>query len=167
MPIGLFGNHSIPNVFHLAFPTEGEGLSTAARWGSRLVGLGLLAGAAVGLRGAEGPWGDAKRLSVIGVVMLLIPVYTYEHHLVWAWPAAALSLLALLDRRLHPAWAVLVIPAVVVLCWDLAMLRRWAGTSELGWVLRESKFVALWTVGAASVAISRRSSRSASLRPDP
>ncbi|MEZ4234914.1 MAG: glycosyltransferase family 87 protein [Myxococcota bacterium] len=157
VPIGLFGNHSIPNLLDGILPTPAATLSPAAQWAASLVNAGLLGllGWAFWPRDAgAGDDPDALRFryaaqaSCVGVLLLLLPVYTYEHHLVFAIPAAVLSVLAVQQGRLPRTWAVPVGLAVAVLLFDLQTIKGLAEAMPpalvaVGAVLRELKFGAL------------------------
>jgi alpha-1,2-mannosyltransferase len=149
VPIHLFGNHSIPDLANAAFPGTGTVLSPTARTLSRLATLALLAGTAWRLRRPRpDPLAHAAQASCIAVLMLLVPVYTYEHHLVWALPAVIVLAAGLGTGRLHRGWIPVVLLAAWVLGYDLQVLKRWARVSAYGGLLEESKFLALFTLYA-------------------
>ena len=121
--IGIFGNHSLPSLWHAMTSSDTDTdsvralLSPLARGASAVTGLGLVGLAAWAFRAkASDATVRAARLATVLVVMVLLPVYTYEHHLVFALPAMALSLAALHLGRLSRAWAVPLGIAVAVLC---------------------------------------------------
>ena len=145
--IGLFGNHSLPNLWHQAFPGGGEGLSHAARWISTGVNLGLLMFLAFCFRRRpDDRLARACQLGAVGIAMLLLPVYTYEHHLVWALPAAVALVVAFAKGRLTLGWAIPLGMSLAVWCYSLANMKQlWThGASPLlvGSV-QEVKFIAL------------------------
>lgn len=159
--LGMFGNHSVPNVMHQIFPSGSEvALAPRARVASLLVlvpWLGWLA-----WQWANHPqtdrWGFAARFSVVGLTMLLVPAYTYEHHLVLAIPAMVLAVLAVIEGRLSASWAPGVAVAVVVLAYPLPHLRtlaQWLGEGSGGWVVQEAPFMALWALAFAMVQLGR------------
>lgn len=144
VPIDLFGNHSVANVFNAYFPSGSGVLSPTARWGTRGVGFALLATMAWRFRAPmPDPIQRAAQVSCIAVAMLLLPVYTYEHHLVWALPAIAVMGVGVATRRVSPLWGVVVFGAAVVVMYDLQELKRWSRGSAYGYALQESKFLAL------------------------
>ncbi len=161
IPITLFGNHSIPNLLHQFWPSGGNTLSSTASWLSRIASITLVLGLSVlyGMRPKGGftPWNTAGQVASIGVAMLLIPVYTYEHHLIWALPAAIVVVLAALSGRLPAFLAVLAGLSLVLLAFDLQDLKRiWAGqqgTPKL--FVQELKFLALWGLLACSAWVGR------------
>ena len=144
VPIGLFGNHSLPDLLNQLLPGEHDQLSTEARWLARLLTLVLLGGTGWAFRRPADAMGQAGQACAIAILMLLLPVYTYEHHLVWALPAAAWVAIALLAGRL-PRWAAgPAALAVLALAWDLQQLKWAAGQlGTAGWLLQEVKFVGL------------------------
>lgn len=160
--IGIFGNHSLPSLFHDTF---GAGVRTGGRQLlspfvrvlSSLCALGLVVGAGLAYRRtADDTTTRAGQFASVLVAMLLIPVYTYEHHLVFALPAMTLSLVSLQTGRLPMATAVPVGLAVAVLCYPLPDLKQFAdkvvtADAPVAYALvRDLKTVALITVGAAA-----------------
>jgi alpha-1,2-mannosyltransferase len=150
IPITLFGNHSIPNLLNHFWPGTANTLSSTAAWLSRVASLALVVGMSVlyGLRPARGwtSWNTAGQAASIGVAMLLIPVYTYEHHLIWALPAAVVVVLAALTGRLPAVLTVTAAVSIVFLLYDLQDLKqlamaRTAPTAQL--FVQELKFLAL------------------------
>lgn len=162
VPIELFGNHSLPNLFHQWFPSGKGTLSTPARALSSAAGLLSLAGLALLFR-APPPDAVARagQAAAFGVLLLLLPVYTYEHHLVFALPAAVLAVLAVERGWLGGAWAVAIGVAVTFLLFDLQLLRAlcedlsgpWRGLVNL---VREAKMVSLLGLLAAAATLGIR-----------
>jgi hypothetical protein len=163
MPVGIMGNHSIPNLFHQLL-SDGPQLSAAARSFSRVATIALLCGLGWSLRTgepAEQPsdaLGRAARVSLIAIALIVIPVFAYEHHLVWAVPAFAVAGVAILEGRLARAWAAPLFISWLAWATDPALLRepyhalREVGgpvASLLGLALQEAKFVAILVAGAA------------------
>jgi alpha-1,2-mannosyltransferase len=164
VPIGLFGNHSIPSWINDVFPGGGHVLTPTAQALSTLLGLGTLTVTLWTFRGRAEPVRDplvrAAQAACVGVVLLLLPVYTYEHHLVFALPAAVVAIVAALRGRLTE-WAVVIAGlCVAVLLIDLQALRGWSeGLPDVLWafgrVLRELKFLALIGLFAITLALGR------------
>lgn len=156
VPIGMYGNHSLPNLFHQWFPSGTKVLSTTARLGALLTNLGLLVGLGVAFR-KDDP--DAlQRLGQVGavsIVMLLVPVYTYEHHLVWTLPASLAAVIGVLRGRLPGGWAVLAGVGIALVAFELAALKRFVELPDtsllVSTVIRESKTVGLLALLAATV----------------
>jgi alpha-1,2-mannosyltransferase len=148
VPITLFGNHSFPNVVHQLFPAQGQ-LSGAGRALSSMFALGSLAGLAWWFRApAEDPFARAAQISAFGVLLLLVPVYTYEHHLVFALPAAVLAVAAAERGRLGAQWITPVALCLTVLFFDLQVLKAEAEAVRgaawwLAGAIQELKFGAL------------------------
>lgn len=161
--IDLFGNHSLPNLWDAVWPhADGRhlALSAPARVASVVSAVGLVAGVGWLLRRDGDGLARAGQVGAVGVVMLLVPVITYEHHLVWAIPAAVASFAALLRGRLARGWAWALVPATLLLMWDLQALKSASRDAMevavwLGVALREAKFGALVLLLASSVAVGR------------
>ena len=159
VPITLTHNHSIPSLLHELF---GGGATTklhaTAGWVSRGITVALLAGLAWRFRkpGAD-PLAALCQVGVVVVLMLVLPVYTYEHHMVWMLLPYAAAFAALADRRLGRVWWVLLVGAYLVQALPLDLLK--ALYKELGflgglrdpvyYLLRESKFIAALLAGLA------------------
>jgi len=156
VPIGMFGNHSLPNVFHQWFPSGKGTLSSTARVLALSGNLSLLVGLGVAFRN-EAP--DAlQRLGQVGavsIVMLLFPVYTYEHHLVWTLPASLAAVIGVLRGRLPGSWAVVVGVGIALVAFELAAMKRLVELPDtaawMGTLIRESKTVGLLALLAATV----------------
>lgn len=150
LPVALFGNHSLPNVIDALLPGPGTALSDGARMLSTGTALILVAGSLWLCRRSHAPSQLLTQAAGLMVLMLLVPVFTYEHHLIWAWPAFSLAWMSVLDGRVS-RWAVgFLLVATVVWCWDLGQLKvlaHWVGDGG-GWVVREAKFTALLLVGS-------------------
>lgn len=157
VPILMFGNHSIPNLWAQLFPGGGQ-LSSAARLASGLSNLGLI-GLTLALLPRQGDDGLSRMCAAgaLTVVMLIVPVYTYEHHLsLMALPLLALCA-AIGERRLGWGWAVVLLLAYVPLAWELSALKAASLRQPpfQSWILQEIKFVALLLVGLACVVAAR------------
>ena len=88
----------------------------------------------------------AGQASAVCVAMLLIPVYTYEHHLVWALPAAVLAVLAASAGRLPLILAVVAGLSTTLLAFDLQALKQLFMEIESHWpgvFVQELKFLSL------------------------
>lgn len=152
--IGMFANHSVPNLLHQAFPSGGNVLSPLARGGATFLqfALVLAMGWLFRVRTSD-PVRHGAQASAVLVVAMLVPVYTYEHHLVFALPAMVFCVLAV-ARGWVPRWAAAPIAvALAVLAFDLPPLRTFATKVVTERVrapfllLQESKFLAAVTVG--------------------
>lgn len=161
VPITLPANHSIPDLFNQLWPgPDGHSLSAKGRLGSQLVMLSGLAALGWLGRRARDPLGDANLFAAVTVLLLIAPVYTYEHHLVMMlFPLAALGQ-ALLVGRLPPAAAALALPAAFFVGWPLRWLRAAQDAAPaLDWWLQESKFFGLVVVGLLCAWAAARSPR--------
>lgn len=159
--IGMFANHSLPNIWHQIWPGEASSLSSTARAASTLGTVALLVSVAfLTRRSPEGPWPEAARGTLWLTVALLIPVYTYEHHLIQAVPGMVLLLLAVAEGHLHRAWAVGLVCTLAAWATPLPLLKAlsWrtldAG-SPASILVQEWKFMGLWVVIAGLVALAR------------
>jgi alpha-1,2-mannosyltransferase len=156
--IEMFGNHSLPNLWHQYFPGSSHQLSPTARLLSAASAVGVVGGlVALFARPTEDRVKIAAQGCALLVGMLLVPVYTYEHHLIFAIPAMVLGVVAVVRGWLPRWWAVLLGVALPVLCMELSALRMvamdWVTTARPGpyiWV-QEAKFVALLVVGASMI----------------
>lgn len=147
--IGLPANHSIPDLFNQMWPgPDRHTLSESAAFAAKACSLGLLVCLLALARHERDRLGNAAVFGAITVLMLITPVYTYEHHLVMAMFPAAVVGAALLDGRLGRwGWAVGV-PAYFFTAWPLYWLRPLQKMlPEWHWVLQESKFFGLFTLG--------------------
>lgn len=151
LPVHLYGNHSLPNLWHTALPSGGPLLSTGARIGASVTALVLVAG----LAWRFGPPTDAlarhAQVAAVLVLGLLLPVFTYEHHMVWALPAVVLAAVALRRGRLHPFWAIPLGLSLAAWAFELASLKAFSEGHGgwLGFIVREVKCFALLVLLAA------------------
>lgn len=161
--IDLYGNHSLPNVWDTMFP-GGEAhlvLSSVARTLSTLTVLGVLGVTAWLLRRppVDG-LARAAETAAIGCAMLLVPVYTYEHHLVWALPAVVVLAVASARGRVGVGVSALFGAAAAVWAFELSELKELAlyiqAASPLSAALvRESKLAALLVLWVGSLVVAR------------
>jgi hypothetical protein len=172
--IEMFGNHSIPNLLHLYFPSGRNVLSTPARVLSALSMVVVVGGT---LAAFSRPTNDRMKLAAqacaVLVAMLLVPVYTYEHHLVFALPAVILAVIAVRRGWLADGWVWPLGLAIPVLLFDLAALRQLAvklvtieRPALFLWV-EEAKFAALLVLGAAMIRLGATAWEDRSRPPPP
>lgn len=153
VPITLTANHSIPDIYNQLWPGPDDfTLSRTARLASSATNLGLLGGLMLLARRERDALGDAALAGAFTVLMVLTPVYAYEHHLVFLLlPLAAVGT-ALLQGRL-PSWAW----APAALCYAfLAHPLGWRGTltkaiPQAAWFFQEIKFFGLILLGLLCV----------------
>lgn len=151
VPISLPANHSIPDLFNTLWPGHSRfRLSGAAQAGAGLVAVVLLGLWAFRFRGPATQEPDPLALGALMVLMGMIPVYTYEHHLVFLLLAMGAAATA------RPGIAVLIVG--FFLAWPLEWLRavQQALPTSLGPIVRESKFLAELGLFALCMAGSRR-----------
>ena len=158
VPIALFGNHSIPDVFNSLWPGNGRVLSPTAGLASKLLLVGMVGGLGLLFRGRDGNalarWGQ---IGAVSIAVLLVPVYTYEHHLVYAIPAMVAVIGATLNGRL-PRWTLLFwCTAWLGLCFELSSLRDLsrAMPQPLSLLLQEAKLLSLLTLFVGAVMLGR------------
>jgi hypothetical protein len=171
VPIGMFGNHSIPNYLHQLFPGRPHDLSVVAKTLSTVTSLSLLG--LLAWRFWQPPKDALARmaqLGAVGIVMLLLPVYTYEHHVVWALPAVVIGVLGLSQGRLKGGWAVVFGLAIAAWAFDLATLKSGVFTLRkhywgLAMCLQEIKMVALLVFGWVCIHLGSSTVESDSMLP--
>ena len=147
--IGLPANHSIPDMFNQLWPgPNAHALSDNAQRFSKVTSMVLLGLCCWLGRVRRDRLGEAGLFGALTVLLLITPVYTYEHHLVMAIFPAAVVGTALLDGRLGRwGWAV-GLPAVFFTGWPLYWLRPLQRTfPDAHWWLQESKFFGLVLLG--------------------
>ncbi|MCB9664106.1 MAG: DUF2029 domain-containing protein [Alphaproteobacteria bacterium] len=163
--IDLFGNHSLANLFDERWPPDGRHvqLTDAARRATTATVLALVTLTAVALRRAPAdPMARAGQVGAVSALTLLVPVYTYEHHLVWLVLPAVAVVAALVRRRLAAAWWLPVLLAWGAWCVPLVDLKAQATALApdhvaLAWLLRESKLGAVLVLYAAALVVGRSS----------
>ncbi|MBN2801020.1 MAG: DUF2029 domain-containing protein [Deltaproteobacteria bacterium] len=149
VPIGIFGNHSLPDLWNALLPGGGEVLSPGARVGATVSTALLLGWVGWSVRrAAETEVEAARQVGAVGVLMLLLPVYTYEHHLVWALPAAVWVGRAVWVGALGRGWWAPVALAWAGLAWSLVPIKRLAHQLTIvpALALEEWKHLALWVL---------------------
>lgn len=157
--IALPANHSIPDLFNQYWPgPDRHTLSDVAQTGSRIVSISVLACLVWLARHRRDALGDANLYAAFSVLMLIAPVYTYEHHLVAAlFPAAALGT-ALIQRRLGLWGWFVAVPAYFFVAWPLYWLRPLQKMApDFKWQLQESKFFGLVVLGVLCAVVAWRS----------
>ncbi len=154
-------NHSIPSLLHeILGGGPGSSLLPAAGWISRIITLTLLGLLAWRFRK---PGADALaalcQVGAVVVLLLVIPVYTYEHHMVWMFVPYAAVFTALAAGRLGRGWWFVLVPAYLIqalpLDWLKASYELLDGLGGLRdpayYLFRESKFVVALITGVACV----------------
>ena len=161
VPITLPANHSIPDLYNQLWPGETKHvLSPIAQRAASLTSLSLLA-ALVGLaRRSRDRLGNANLAGAFTVLLLVTPVYTYEHHLVFMlFPAVALAG-AMEAGRLPRSWWPAIGLSYFVVAWPLYMLRGLQDVIPFAhWWLQESKFFGMVAIAVFCVVAALRSPR--------
>ena len=176
VPIGLFGNHSIPNLIHQAVGGPALRLAPLSSSLSSLVSGTMVLGLTTAFWwNPPDPLSRHAQVAAVGGLMLLIPVYTYEHHMVWIVPAIVVCVVALTERRL-PTWSAPVLAlAVLAQCFPISLLREVSEALSrnhypvVSFLLQEAKFAALLVFFGATTYLGssgwrQRSERSAELK---
>ncbi|HCH65673.1 MAG: hypothetical protein CL927_19965 [Deltaproteobacteria bacterium] len=149
VPINLPANHSIPDLFHQLWPgPDHHHLDPRAARAAKAVSLLLLGVVAfLGRKvGVSDRVGQANLAGALTVVMVITPVYAYEHHLAWlVLPGAAVAHALWTGRLSGPGWTALALVSWALTALHLSWLRalREAAPGALAWCLQESKFVGL------------------------
>lgn len=140
VPITLNANHSIPDLLNRAFPSGNDLLSPTALRLSQLCFV-----ASLGLWGwryrprAEHLTEELPAIGALMVWMVILPVYTYEHHLVFLIPAVCIAAQQAQGRGRQIAFVIMLFFLVWPLGWLTASQKALPGASA--WI-RESKFFA-------------------------
>lgn len=147
--IDMFANHSVPNILYQWFGGENT-LSATGRMLSTMFNLAMVGALGwVFHKPSDDLWHTAGQVAALCVAILLVPVYTYEHHLVWTAPALAVCTAALAAGRLEPRYAVLVGLAFAALCFEHTVLKQLNVRLLLpdqrffAWTVQELKFAAM------------------------
>ena len=172
--IEMFGNHSIPNLLHQWFPSGTNRLSGTARALSGASTLGLVA--LLGFlfhRPTTDRLREAGQAAAVLVAMLLVPVYAYEHHLVFAIPALVLAMVAVERGELSVNWVGPLGATAAVLAFELPALKQLAvrvvteANIAAWWGVQELKFLALLVLLAASCRLGATALLAPSRAPSP
>jgi alpha-1,2-mannosyltransferase len=165
VPISLPANHSVPDLLHQAWPgPDDHHLAPGVRLATSLLTLGLVGGFALLARRERDALGEACLAAALSVLLLVLPVYTYEHHLSLAvLPAVAVGTAWLRGRlgvgRRALAWAALLLPAYALVALPLRWLRElqaWTGPGAAHWLVQECKLPALLLLGIGCLAAGLR-----------
>ena len=139
VPIHLSSNHSIPEFCAQWFPAEkGTRISVEAQKFSSFVTIGLLCSL------SWLAWKTQSEIKIIGsfiVLMVLIPIYTYEHHLVFLlFPSAILLSVQKEHTRLFSICSYV---TMFFLFWPLTWWKEAQNLFPVGkWWIQESKMFA-------------------------
>lgn len=143
VPITLPANHSIPDLYNQLWPgPSNHELSVPAQRASSLTSLALLGLLVFCGRHRRDTVGEVCLAGALTTLMVLTPVYTYEHHFVFLLlPASALAL-AWERGRLSPRTAAAAAAAYFFAAWPLYVLRplQKMAPESFSWLVQESKF---------------------------
>lgn len=143
--VGMFGNHSLTSVTHALWPPEaGAGPSAGALGLAAVSGVALLAGVAWLMRTRQPA--VPVQVALIAPLTILLPIYGFEHYLVWALPTVVISVLGIQRRELGRRWLAVLIPAWTIWVVDVSELKRAASALP---VLDHAKPAALLVLLAA------------------
>lgn len=160
--IDMFGNHSLSNLWHQLFPSGENVLSGLARTLATATAVTLLALLAMCMKRApQNATRTAAQVALVCLTMILVPVYTYEHHLIWSIPATVVALTALARGTIGLAWSPMLAFAFVALSFPLPHLKELSTQAlsdlpALAWMVQESKTFALLILWVCCAHISRR-----------
>lgn len=158
VPISLPANHSLADWFNRWWPGRNNHvLSETARIANAISSLALTAVTAWFARTRRDALGSALFAGALTVVLLVTPVYTYEHHLVFLLlPLGALAAAAARGILVGP---LLVAAGIAYGCvaWPLAWIRA-ASSAAPAWsgIFYETKFFGLLAIGALCIVAGRR-----------
>ena len=161
VPIALNANHSIPNLLDGLWPgPDAHTLSAPARTLSSLLLLGLLGGVCLLARRVKTPLGEACLMGAATVVLVVSPVFAYEHHLVLLLlPIAALGSALWAGRLPRWTWG-LAAAGYLGIAWPLPWFRAaLRAAPELAWLIRESKLMGAVVVGVLCAVVAWRDHR--------
>ena len=163
VPITLPANHSIPDLYNQLWPGETNHiLSPIAQRAASLTTLGLLGALAVLSRRSRDPLGQANIAGSFTCLLIVTPVYAYEHHLALVLlPAAALG--AAVENGRLPRWSLPLIGlSYFCVAWPLFWLRAAQGVlpDAAHWWLQECKFFGVVMLGLFCIVAATRSPRS-------
>jgi len=171
VPIGMFGNHSIPNIFH-QMTGGGARLSPLASAASSLCSLLIIGGLGWAFRKRPTDlMQEGAQLGAVCAAMLLVPVYTYEHHMVWMIPSVLICGAAVAEGRLTARWVPFLCLAVAAWLFDLADLKQLSlyvdkMSPVFSFLVRELKFGALLVLFTASIRLGAEAGADLTMEPE-
>jgi alpha-1,2-mannosyltransferase len=158
VPIGTGGNHSIANLLASVWPAD-TGLSQAALLASLACSLALLAAALFALRKTQShPPAALASFGALCAIGLLLPLYSFEHHLVFTIPAWVALGGAVADGRLARPALLGLAAAYAFVAWPLSWLFALsaAAPASLARLVLEAKFVGLAVLAFSTVRFAAR-----------
>ena len=164
VPITLPANHSIPDLYNQLWPGETDHeLSARAKQAASMTSLALLGGLTWLSRRRRDALGQANIAGAFTTLLLITPVYTYEHHLVlMLLPSVTLGA-AMEAGRIPRSWWPLAGLAYFFVAWPLFWLRDAQDLVPAAhWWLQESKFIGIVIIGLLCLSAALRSPESSS-----
>jgi len=160
VPIDLPGNHSVADVLNLWRPgPNAHALDPLVQ----KLNLGFIGVATVVLalvaRTRRDPLGEALLAGAFTVLIVISPVYTYEHHLAMLMlPLVAVGAAAM-GGRFGQGWILALVLAFGMLSMPWGTVKALAAAQEapLGRLILEGKFIAELVLGLGCVVAARRS----------
>lgn len=165
VPITLPANHSIPDLYNQVWPgPDRHHLSDPAQRASSLTALALLGGLLWLGRRRRDVIGEAALAGVFTILMVITPVYTYEHHLALLFVPSAALMAAWERGRLTRKMSVVALISYFFVAWPLYMLRAVQSWSPdaVDWMLQESKFFGVLGLALCCLSVRRTPSESGS-----
>lgn len=155
VPIAMPGNHSLPDICNQIWPGEtAHALHPKAKMASSALTLVMLLLLLWSSRKIQDRIDEFCVVGAFVVMMLLTPVYTYEHHLAFLVIPILALVRARLDGRLGNFWLWWSAAAYFFAALPLAWLR---GIQKifppLHWYLQESKFASILMIGIACLVV--------------
>jgi Glycosyltransferase family 87 len=166
VPITLPANHSIPDLLNQLWPgPDKHHLAAPVQTATTVLTLFVVGGLSLLGRQRRDTLGDACLASALSVGFLVMPVYTYEHHLsLMVLPAAAVGSAWLSGRFGRGAPRIAWLVALGVAYGLVAVPLRWlrdvqdvTGRGTAFWLIQECKFVAVVIIGTGGLVAALRS----------
>jgi hypothetical protein len=157
VPISLPANHSLADIFNRLWPGPNNHiLSSTARIANSIASLALTGITAWFARTRRDALGSALFAGAFTVAMLVTPIYTYEHHLVFLLlPLTALATAASRGSMSRPLLIAASV-AYVFVSWPLAWIRAASSVApSFAGAFYETKFVGLLALWALCIAVGR------------
>ena len=166
IPINLPGNHSVPDIFNQIWPgTSNQTLSGTAKGATSLSLLLMVIGLGFCTRFCRDQLGRLSLMGAFVTLMVVSPVYAYEHHLVFM-AIPIVSILATIQHKSLPrSWLLLAVVAYVILAWKWGSVRWLMAYFQdtaplLSYLIKEAKFVACLLIALVCIRCSALPSQS-------
>jgi len=159
VPIGIPGNHSLADLYRHFWPGSSRRLlSGSAHLATLLVGITLVGVLAALTRKRRDALGEACGAGAWVALMVMLPVYTYEHHLTLLLLPVAAAVQSGVTGRLHWGGWVATVVGFILLAQPLSFVRRVGEflPGGMNWY-PETKLLGILLVGAVCLWVHRRS----------